>query len=499
MTRASVNLETKKWCSTRLGYFLGFEDETLTNYTLSLDTPQELREYLKGLLGEENHVEVQDFIQSLSEKLFSGRPDDILVPKKDDNLHTKRRSTKDTTYNGEIQGPQKPRKICNCQGREHPLLTNCIECGRIACIIEGTECLFCSTDLFANQVDADEKKKMAEIQRNKLLHFQETSAMRTRVIDDQWDLRESMHNQWLGSEEKKERMEKEEQLKRLKLRHDKRSSQSILVSIDVENRQFIEQEDEKLSREIAELEEELKTCESRGAVMPPIQATSLTVAAPGDVAEIIGESSDREIDKRFEMIDKPNLDNRTSSNHKHQGRVMHDSTIFDNNYIFEDKDLDDLEVAVEEAGLCLCIKQPYGQQIVQGHYSNWPFHFPVSYRGLLWIATLSSISSAPDSERIVIDVSPNENDSLSSFLHAAIIGYAYLDSCVPMKSSGPIEENQWELTFSKGKLFKLPITLPFEREGLHSLNLSELRSLKAHMFHEHFDDPIDSPSQSFSS
>jgi hypothetical protein len=496
MTQTSTDLETKKWCSTKLGYFLGFEDETLTNYILALDTPRELEEYLKGLLGEENHNEVQGFVRLLSEKLFSDRPMEEAspVPRKDDNSsHVKHRQTKDTTFKEGIRNPQKPRKICNCQGREHPPLTNCIECGRIACILEGTECLFCFTDLFANQVDANEKRKMAEIQRNKLLNFQETSAMRTRVIDDQWDFRESRHNQWLGFEEKKQRMRKEEQLRHLKLKQDKRSSQSVLVSIDVENRRFIEQEDESLSQEIAKLEEELKTCESTNAMISPIQTICQSVTASEDATETVEKSSDQDIDKRSGVFDKPSTETKSSSNHKRsQGRVMHDSGIFDNNYIFDDKDLDDLEVAIEEATLCICIKQPYGQQIIQGHYSSWPFQFPVSYRGLLWIATLSPISSASDSEKVFIDSSsPNENEGDHSFPYAGIIGYAYLDSCVPMRSPDSTEENHWKLAFSKGKLFKTPVPLPFEREGLHSLNLAELRSLKMHMFHERLDDPID--------
>lgn len=40
------------------------------------------------------------------------------------------------------------RKVCECFGLSHPLINNCIICGRITCQIEGEgPCLFCGNPI----------------------------------------------------------------------------------------------------------------------------------------------------------------------------------------------------------------------------------------------------------------------------------------------------------------------------------------------------------------
>jgi hypothetical protein len=148
----------KEWCSGKLSYFLGFEDATLTDYILTFKTRKELVGYLNELLGNDAREACQTFIQQLCEKLNldQEQPHEIPLasnplPTRKDEAKKSQRSTKHITL-----ASYRP---CNCQAREHPLLTNCVQCGRIACIMEGDTCSFCHTYLFADDIHADQKKK----------------------------------------------------------------------------------------------------------------------------------------------------------------------------------------------------------------------------------------------------------------------------------------------------------------------------------------------------
>ncbi|CAB16891.1 RQT complex subunit Rqt4 [Schizosaccharomyces pombe] len=133
------------------------------------------------------------------------------------------------------------RRVCNCQGRKHPLneaAPNCLNCGKIICIVEGIgPCTFCDNpviskaqqleliqelkhegsrlkqaanqkrksktvssknnfqrlqnsslhSIFLDPKQLEQKAQEAEERKNVLLNFDRTSAQRTRIIDEAAD------------------------------------------------------------------------------------------------------------------------------------------------------------------------------------------------------------------------------------------------------------------------------------------------------------------------
>ena len=83
------------------------------------------------------------------------------------------------------------RHPCPCNARRHALLYNCLACGKVICEQEGEgPCLFCGADphvpLSTDGTDETAQSTAARF-KERLLHFDRTSAKRTTVIDDQED------------------------------------------------------------------------------------------------------------------------------------------------------------------------------------------------------------------------------------------------------------------------------------------------------------------------
>eukprot|EP00936_MAST-01D_sp_MAST-1D-sp1_P002801 g2801.t1 len=139
---------------------------------------------------------------------------------------------------------------------------NCLYCGRIAYVDEGKaeKCEFCGLEL---EWDADKRANLgrrlategvegcnkealaamarAEGLRDKLLHFDRTSAQRSYVYDDQADYYGDSASAWLSSEERSAAREKAD-ARREKNLYRKRQ---VKISFDIAGRRVIEQSDDE--------------------------------------------------------------------------------------------------------------------------------------------------------------------------------------------------------------------------------------------------------------
>eukprot|EP00697_Spironema_sp_BW2_P004955 gnl/Spiro4/16696_TR8983_c0_g1_i1.p1 gnl/Spiro4/16696_TR8983_c0_g1~~gnl/Spiro4/16696_TR8983_c0_g1_i1.p1 ORF type:complete len:476 (-),score=121.31 gnl/Spiro4/16696_TR8983_c0_g1_i1:7-1434(-) len=175
------------------------------------------------------------------------------------------------------------RHPCTCQAQKHPLVTNCLNCGRVVCAQEGAgPCLFCGhfvgqmpkaerkefkrrlreqeaatnprpepivpqasgvrlppgVSIQRNRAEPTKEEKAAARQKaredkNKLLHFQQTSARRTTVIDDQADWYDS--TLWMDPDQKKAFLEKRESEKRAA----EARKRQVMVSFDFAGRRVL--------------------------------------------------------------------------------------------------------------------------------------------------------------------------------------------------------------------------------------------------------------------
>lgn len=108
-------------------------------------------------------------------------------------------------------------KDCFCMSTRHPLVGNCLECGRIHCLQEGDKvCINCGAKLinkkeYLSQLPLDSAAKNANIHKDKLLHFQKEFYSKLQIVDDFTDWYEVSNNTWLDEKSRQEAKKKDEE------------------------------------------------------------------------------------------------------------------------------------------------------------------------------------------------------------------------------------------------------------------------------------------------
>ncbi|OBS79065.1 hypothetical protein A6R68_18561, partial [Neotoma lepida] len=255
------------WCTQQLRKTFALDvSEEIIQYVLSIESAEELREYVTDLL-QGNEGKKGQFIEDLitrwqknDQELISDsfqqcwKKDDILDGQRSvDQLKRSRRKgrnkqevpafpepdltvevktpldlAKAQESNNSVKKKTKfvnlytregqdklavllpGRHPCDCLGQKHKLINNCLVCGRIVCEQEGSE-----------------TAKEAHV-----------SIRRTQVIDDESDYFASDSNQWLSKVERETLQKREEELR--ELRHASRLSKK--VTIDFAGRKILEDE-----------------------------------------------------------------------------------------------------------------------------------------------------------------------------------------------------------------------------------------------------------------
>ena len=152
------------------------------------------------------------------------------------------------------------RHPCDCQSLKHPLINNCLSCGKIVCAQEGSgPCLFCANLVVTNEEQAvlDKKNKKSEFlykklcgdsrskydaaveNKDRLLDYQANSAKRTQIIDDESDYFNVDNNRWLTPQQREALRKKKEELQNEK--HKSRLDRKI--TFDFAGRKVVEEED----------------------------------------------------------------------------------------------------------------------------------------------------------------------------------------------------------------------------------------------------------------
>ena len=119
-------------------------------------------------------------------------------------------------------------KECFCMSTRHPLVGNCLECGRIHCLQEGDKkCISCGAPLvlkeeYKKQLEMmkDINLKNANIHKDKLLKFQEEFYSKLQIIDDFSDWYEVSNNTWLDEKSREEAKKKDEENNKFEFNED---------------------------------------------------------------------------------------------------------------------------------------------------------------------------------------------------------------------------------------------------------------------------------------
>lgn len=278
-TPESRNPKFKKWANKELGPILkslGFTNSQILDVVhtaTNLGSESEIREYFTGLAGDTPDATkfVQEYLHRRRSTPTSKKEDSQVanttvqyqpLPQQTqmqptvDSKHTvdlnlfgtlmkvekKNKGKKKVTNLANLQFDSMvlPGRIkCDCEGKKHNVITNCIECGRIVCEQEGLgKCMHCGAvvkDPNAAQTQAMPRELVNAIQhKDKLINYDRTAAKRTAVIDDQEDYYESTSNRWLTEEEKGKAKEKEK-----KREQEKEESHKLKFTFDFAGRRIL--------------------------------------------------------------------------------------------------------------------------------------------------------------------------------------------------------------------------------------------------------------------
>ncbi|KAH0547050.1 activating signal cointegrator 1 [Cotesia glomerata] len=389
-----------RWVHDNLSLILDFPvPEDLTQYILQIHNERDLDDYLKTLLDFSNPKH-RNFVLELkrkkgAENLLTG------YKKVDDNSNfsqkiNEKKKNKSKEKEKEENPPEKPgkkkskfvnifsddgkdkftvmlknRHKCDCEAKNHSLVNNCLNCGRIVCAQEGPgPCFFCNelvctpdqqailamqtkqsdnlyNKLMEQKVSKDQMQA-ALLQRDKLVEFDRNSVKRTQVIDDQSDYYQSTDSVWLSNKERAEIQKHQEEMRSRK--HASRLSKK--VTLDLYGRQVI---DEPENYDNLPLPHQSQAQSFNDVVCPDLEF---------DLPQ---------------YVETDNILKNVSNNSNASTTIRR----------IQDKELLDM---VDE-GYCLSMHQPYASLLVAGIKIHEGRTWYSAHRGRLWIHAAAKVFS----------------------------------------------------------------------------------------------------------
>jgi len=283
------------------------------------------------------------------------------------------------------------RQPCECQAAKHPLVSNCLACGRVVCEQEGPgPCLFCGRLVVTKQErevldrgsrkseqllkklagDSREQYQVALDNKERLLEYDANCEKRTKVIDDESDYFNVDSNKWLTPEQRAALVRKNSELQEEK--HKSRLDRKI--TFDFAGRRLLEdtslpdykiEKDTKLlelfKNDAFSVEAEIKARSEQGVVANP----NINRSRPMYDAEAGG------------------LGRGGGSVSQNQGSRLKR---------LQDKEL----MEMSDDGMCLSMHQPWASLLVMGIKIHEGRSWYSAHRGRLWVHSGSKVPSAED-------------------------------------------------------------------------------------------------------
>ncbi|CAK9296253.1 unnamed protein product [Gordionus sp. m RMFG-2023] len=292
------------------------------------------------------------------------------------------------------------RHPCECQASKHKLINNCMKCGRIVCVQEGSgPCHFCDNIVCSNEeqeilnrcskasdkllnklmnqkCELTQTLEKAIENKNRLLNYDKTSAERTLVIDDQSDYFALEHNSWLSPIQRKIKQEREKLL--FEAKHKSKSNKTISLLIDF-NKNNVFQDD---LNEITNMEE------------MKIEKPKNIIAQPNENFLDIDNNSniDEKILKNFPL---PKFDYSVITQLSSNDKIFScPNSKFNNN---STRLQDDEFLNSFDQKKCLSMHQPHASLLIFGVKKEEGRNWYTAHRGRLWIA---STTKRPETSEI---------------------------------------------------------------------------------------------------
>ncbi|XP_013201883.1 activating signal cointegrator 1 isoform X3 [Microtus ochrogaster] len=385
-----------QWCTLQLRKTFALDvSEEIIQYVLSIESAEELREYVTDLL-QGNEGKKGQFIEDLITKWQKN--DQELIPdsfqqclKKDeildgqrsvDQLKRSRRKGRnkqevpafpepDLTI--EVKTPLDLAKVCTNEEQDILQRDSNKSQKLLKKLMSGAENSgkvdVSTKDLLPHQ-EARIKSGLEKAikHKEKLLEFDRTSVRRTQVIDDESDYFASDSNQWLSKVERETLKKREEELR--ELRHASRLSKK--VTIDFAGRKIVEDEN-PLAEYHSRLDETIQAI-ANGTLNQPLITLDRSSEEPLGVLvnPNLYQSPPQWVDNTGSVPQKTSLSAGTRlepSLHQHQLRIQDQE--FQEGF---------------DGGWCLSMHQPWASLLVRGIKRVEGRSWYTPHRGRLWIA-----------------------------------------------------------------------------------------------------------------
>ncbi|XP_011869583.1 PREDICTED: activating signal cointegrator 1 [Vollenhovia emeryi] len=470
----------KKWVQEKLSELLQFlVPDHLTECILQLENEKDLDEYLATLL-DNNNPNHRQFVTELKKKRASynnqtrykktNDDDDSMSKKQNDKKKGKGKGKKNVQVPETVKSEKvekkktkfvdllshgnvllKGRHKCDCEANRHALINNCLTCGRIVCVQEGSgPCFFCgelvcspeeqtllrsntkqADNLYNKLMDQKANKNLEDSlkQRDKLLDFDRNSARRTKVIDDESDYYQS-NSIWLSHDERNKLQKQEEEALARKhaSRLDRKVTIDIMGRVAVDEAQSINLQSEDLGETMSyDGFENLNIC-------PTIEFDR-----PTFVEGTFGTSKG---------IENPVWNT--------EGRIQ------DKEYL-----------EMFDQGLCLSMHQPYASLLVAGIKTHEGRTWYSSHRGRLWIASAAKVPSSEEisnMKHVYRSFKDEDIDFPEVYPTSCLLGCVTVTNVLPQKEYRelyPEGESDSPYVFICEDFHMLPIQFPMK--GKHKI------------------------------
>ena len=297
-------------------------------------------------------------------------------------------------------------KLCNCMSKKHPLVGNCLNCGRIQCLQEGEKvCIFCGTDMIIGKeyqkiALGDKDMKKAVTHKDKLLKFQEDFYSKLQIIDDFSDWYELSNNTWLDKTKREMAKKNDDEIDRI------RDQPNYEWKVDFRNltieKEFEKVDDSVISKDINQFYIEqikLNKENKQKEETKNISCAAMNVKCLDEFSKLISKT--KKAKQTHSVHNNPSIEcNRIDVS---QTEKFGDQLINFNKNLLNSLELmneNDNFIRSTDKGMCLSMHQPWASLVIEGIKRFEGREWKNDFRGVLWIHA-GSKKPEDDTVRIV--------------------------------------------------------------------------------------------------
>ncbi|OAF72200.1 hypothetical protein A3Q56_00016 [Intoshia linei] len=326
---------------------------------------------------------------------------------------------------------QKVRNPCNCQSSKHRLISNCLNCGRIVCELEGSgPCLFCG-----KLVTTQKEKKIIELgtkkaitlkktllnkhftkeaielqkrydkaveKKNILLSFDKSNTKRTVVIDDQMDYFNTNVSSWISDTARKNLIAEEERLRE--------KTDKLVIS-------------KSGYTTVYDLTSDSNPTDTLSQKMEKVA---------------ISYQNERKDDVKF-----ANLKNDEIANNQ----------VVTNNFVCQENS----RFEIIDEGVVISVKQPYASLIVHGMQKCMTMSDIINHRGRVWVYS-SDVLNDEDCNKIISNYTNSVKGKIPKFADIGVLlGFTNIIDCKDSTAELASSDMKYDMYGKASNLYEIDL------------------------------------------